>query len=119
MSEIQGNEILADCSWFADKHRGKNKQSGPHWSTIIRFTPLFDEAARLQQRVDTLEAYIDEFTPDSMQIAQLKAENEKLKKMLAYIRDYSDEGIDEDLGGWLRVKQTQKLAEQALKEVTK
>ena len=55
------NELLNDCAWFAEKHRGKNKQSGPHWSTIIRFTPLFDEAARLQQRVDTLEAYIADY----------------------------------------------------------
>ena len=55
------NEILNDCSWFAEKHRGKNKTSGPHWSTIIRFTKLFDEAARLQQRVDTLEAYIADY----------------------------------------------------------
>ena len=68
MSKNYNNEILNDCAWFAEK----NKQSGPHWSTIIRFTPLFDEAARLQQRVDTLEAYIDDFTPDSMQIAKLK-----------------------------------------------
>ena len=55
------NELLNDCAWFAEKHRGKNKQSGAHWSTIIRFTPLFDEAARLQQRVDTLEAYIADY----------------------------------------------------------
>lgn len=80
MSKNYNNEILNDCSWFADKHRGKNKQSGPYWSTIIRFPKLYDEAARLQKRVDTLEAYIDEFTPDSMQIAQLKAENERLAK---------------------------------------
>ncbi len=59
--KIQDNEILADCAWFADKHRGKNKQSGPHWSTIIRFAPLYDEAIRLQQRVDTLEAYIADY----------------------------------------------------------
>lgn len=46
----------------------------------------------------------------------LRAENERLKKILAYIRDYSDEGIDEDLnGGWSRVKQIQMLAQQALK----
>ena len=55
------NEILNDCSWFAEKHRGKNKQSGAHWSTIIRFTKLFDEATRLQQRVDTLETYIADY----------------------------------------------------------
>lgn len=61
MSEIQDNEILADCAWFADKHRGENKQSGPYWSTIIRFPKLFDEAARLQQRVDALEAYIADY----------------------------------------------------------
>lgn len=61
MSKNYYNEILNDCSWFAEKHRGKNKLSGAHWSTIIRFTPLFDEATRLQQRVDTLEAYIADY----------------------------------------------------------
>jgi thioesterase domain-containing protein len=61
MSKNYNNEILNDCSWFAEKHRGKNKLSGAHWSTIIRFTKLFDEAARLQQRVDTLEAYIADY----------------------------------------------------------
>jgi hypothetical protein len=61
MSEIQDNEILADCAWFADKHRGKNKQSGPYWSTIIRFPKLYDEAVRLQKRVDTLEDYIADY----------------------------------------------------------
>jgi len=50
------NEILDDCKQFADRHRGKNKQSGAHWSTIIRFAPLYDEAVRLQKRVAELEA---------------------------------------------------------------
>ena len=49
--------------------------------------------------------------------AELEKDIEGLKKMLAYIRDYSDEGIDEDLNGWSRVKQIQMLAEQALNEV--
>src|SRR5574343_1224484 len=55
------NEILNDCSWFAEKHRGKNKLSGAHWSTIIRFPKLYDEAIRLQHRVDTLEDYIADY----------------------------------------------------------
>ena len=55
------NEILNDCAWFADKHRGRNIQSGAYWSTIIRFPKLFDEAARLQQRVDTLEKYLSDY----------------------------------------------------------
>jgi len=49
--------------------------------------------------------------------AELEKDIEGLKKMLAYIRDYSDEGIDEDLNGWSRVKQIQMLAQQALNEV--
>lgn len=73
------NEILNDCAWFAEKYRGKNKQSGPHWSTIIRFTPLFDEATRLQQRVDTLEAYISDFSPVSMEIAKKETIISKLE----------------------------------------
>ena len=48
-------EILDDCKQFADRHRGKNKQSGAHWSTIIRFAPLYDEAVRLQKRIAELE----------------------------------------------------------------
>ena len=62
------NELLNDCAWFAEKHRGKNKQSGAHWSTIIRFPKLFDEAVRLQQRVDTLEAYIADYAKDMKEI---------------------------------------------------
>ena len=76
--KIYNNEILNDCSWFAEKHRGKNKQSGPHWSTIIRFTPLFDEAARLQQRVDALEAIIFEV-------------NEMLKNKQARVQELEQE----------------------------
>ena len=49
------NELLNNCSSFAEKHRVANNRSGPHWSTIIRFTQLFDEAVRLQTRVDKLE----------------------------------------------------------------
>ena len=76
------NEILDDCEWFADKHRGKNKQSGPHWSTIIRFPELYDEAVRLERRVETLEAYISDFAPDSMKIARLEAEIEESNRLL-------------------------------------
>lgn len=54
------NEILKDCKWFAERHRGKNKTSGPHWSTIIRFTRLFDEAVRLQEKVNQLEKEVHE-----------------------------------------------------------
>jgi hypothetical protein len=50
-------------------------------------------------------------------LKKTQARVQELEKMLAYIRDYSDVGIDEDLNGWSRVKQIQMLAEQALKEV--
>lgn len=82
------NELLNDCVWFAEKHRGKNKQSGAYWSTIIRFTPLFDEAARLQQRVDTLEAYIadycapttsDKYNETEHLIEEIKQSNDLLR----------------------------------------
>jgi hypothetical protein len=53
------NEIIDDCKWFADKHRGKNKQSGPYWSTVIRFPKLYDEAVRLQKRIERLQAEIE------------------------------------------------------------
>lgn len=51
-------DLLADCKSFADKHRGKNIRSGPHWSLVIRFPKLYDEAVRLLQKVNALEAHI-------------------------------------------------------------
>ena len=65
------NEILDDCKSFAEKHRGKNKQSGPHWSTIIRFTKLFDEAWRLDHRVDFLEEYLSDFMKAEKKLREL------------------------------------------------
>ena len=79
--KIYNNEILNDCAWFAEKHRGKNKTSGAHWSTILRFTKLFDEAVRLQQRVDTLKAIILEV-------------NEMLKNKQARVQEL--ESVNED-----------------------
>ena len=81
MTKDYNNELLNDCAWFAEKHRGKNKQSGPYWSTIIRFTPLFDEAARLQQMVNTLKAIIFEV-------------NEMLKNKQARVQEL--EAVNED-----------------------
>lgn len=42
------SKILDDCSWFANRHRGQHKTSGPHWSTIIRFVRLYDYACELE-----------------------------------------------------------------------
>lgn len=40
--------IIEDCTQFAERHRGKHRTSGPHWSLIIRFVKLYDYAARLE-----------------------------------------------------------------------
>lgn len=40
--------IIEDCQQFADRHRGKNKTSGPHWSLIIRFMKLYDYACQME-----------------------------------------------------------------------
>ena len=76
MTKDYNNELLNDCSWFAEKHRGKNKQSGPHWSTIIRFTKLFDEAEKLDN-VNKKQA----------------AEIEKLKKQKEFLKEALDKII--------------------------
>jgi len=49
------NEILEDCKYYAHKYRGNNRKSGPYWSTMARFVPLYDEAVRLQGLVDAYE----------------------------------------------------------------
>ena len=106
MSKDYNNELLNDCAWFAEKHRGKNKQSGPHWSTIIRFTPLFDEAVRLQNQFRTLLKSIEIGDAKQLDIDKLQVENEKLREALKYIVDRGYTGASY-------------VAQQALYEVTK
>lgn len=81
------NEILDDCKQFADRHRGKNRLSGPHWSTIIRFAPLYDEAVRLQNQVRTLlkSKEIDNETNEIMEIEQLKQRIAELEEQQRWI----------------------------------
>ncbi len=38
---------IEDFRPYADKHRGKNVMSGPHWSLVLRFPVLFDEYEKL------------------------------------------------------------------------
>jgi hypothetical protein len=78
------NELLNDCAWFAEKHRGKNRLSGPHWSTIIRFPKLYDEAVRLQQRVDTLETYIDDCQSKPCYANKKEEARKKINDILAH-----------------------------------
>lgn len=40
--------LLEDCQQFADRHRGRNVMSGPHWSLVIRFVKLFDYACQME-----------------------------------------------------------------------
>lgn len=40
--------LLEDCQQFAERHRGRNVTSGPHWSLIIRFVKLFDYACEME-----------------------------------------------------------------------
>lgn len=42
------SKLLEDCAWFANRHRGKQVTNGPHWSTVIRFTKLYDYACELE-----------------------------------------------------------------------
>ncbi len=42
-------KTIEDMRQFADRHRGKYKSSGPHWSLVIRFPVLFDEMMRLRK----------------------------------------------------------------------
>ncbi len=37
-----------DTKFYADKLRGHCNTSGPWWSTLLRFVPMFDEVTRLQ-----------------------------------------------------------------------
>lgn len=47
--------LLEDCTPFAERHRGKHKTSGPHWSLVIRFVWLYDYACRLEAALREIE----------------------------------------------------------------
>jgi hypothetical protein len=79
---------------------------------------LRKENHKLKVRLEASENHLVLMEVNEM-LKKTQARVQELEKMLAYIRDYSDVGIDEDLNGWSRVKQIQMLAEQALNEVTK
>ena len=43
---------IEDMRYFADRHRGKYKNSGPHWSLVNRFPMLFDEYEKVSKEND-------------------------------------------------------------------
>lgn len=119
MSKNYNNELLNDCSWFAEKHRGKNKTSGAHWSTIIRFTPLFDEAVRLQNQFRTLLKSIEVGDAKQMDIDKLQAENERLKEALSSLYEACMKADEQgELSEYVDGSILDRVGE-ALKEVTK
>ena len=52
------NFDLEDMRQFAERHRGRNYTSGPHWSTLARFTLLFDEYEKAIARAEVAEAMV-------------------------------------------------------------
>jgi len=48
-------KTIEDMRYFAERHRGKHKLSGPHWSLVIRFPVLFDEMMRLRSVLEQIE----------------------------------------------------------------
>lgn len=44
------------CRWYADRLRGRHVTSGPWWSIVCRYVPLFDEVVRLRSEIDRLNA---------------------------------------------------------------
>lgn len=51
---------LEDMRRFAERHRGKHYTSGPHWSTLARFTLLFDECEKAIAHAESAEARVAE-----------------------------------------------------------
>ena len=64
MTDID-QKTIDDWKCYADKHRGKNKTSGPHWPVILRYPILFDA-----------------FIETRAQLAEALAENSKMKAQL-------------------------------------
>ena len=40
---------METLKFYADKYRGKNKMTGPHWSAVIRIPFMYDEIVRLAE----------------------------------------------------------------------
>jgi len=53
---------FGDCKYYADKLRGKYKMSGPNWSTLLRFVPMFDKIQEQQEELYALNVRIHKLT---------------------------------------------------------
>src|SRR5574343_185614 len=56
--------LLDDCQQFAERHRGRNITSGPHWSLIIRFVKLFDYACQMEMALQQIDNWAKAYPLD-------------------------------------------------------
>jgi hypothetical protein len=50
---------IEDMRYYANRHRGKNKLSGPHWPLVYRFPILFDEYEKLLEENALLKEQLE------------------------------------------------------------
>ena len=59
------SEELEEFKFYADRFRGMNKVSGPHWSAILRIPKMYDMIVALQQQNAALVEQLKEANEDA------------------------------------------------------
>ena len=85
LTNIKTPFSIEDFRLYADRHRGKNVLSGPHWPLVLRYPVLFDEYEKLVN-INAQEQY-----RLNIEIARLTAElaaaNEDAERLASVLED--------------------------------
>lgn len=76
---------LEDMRQFAERHRNRVYTSGPHWSTMARFTLLFDECEKVMKENSILKKRIENLSMSPDHKVRLDAVKHMLE-MTAFLR---------------------------------
>ncbi|MFA5154338.1 MAG: DUF551 domain-containing protein [Clostridia bacterium] len=96
-----------DTKFYADKLRGHCNTSGPWWSTLLRFVPMFDEVTRLRLEIERLQSVekAQEWIPVS---ERLPEPNKRIQFFggfeqtthIGYYREHATQWESENGGFW-------------------
>lgn len=83
---------VEDMRFYADKYRGKNITTGPHWSLVIRFPILFDEYENLVKENKNMLELLKETLENLLYVEAVatKGEENRLPSIALQLRTITD-----------------------------